>query len=66
MRDFVHYRGVIIWRNTRPGYALRWSATGYGAADTLAEMKALIREQAQAREVRQMQAREVRQMQRQH
>jgi hypothetical protein len=44
MRDFVHYRGVIIWRNTRPGYALRWSATGFGAADTLAGMKALIRE----------------------
>jgi hypothetical protein len=44
MRDFVHYRGVIIWRNARPGYALRWSATGFGAADTLAGMKALIRE----------------------
>ena len=44
VRDIVHYRGVIIWRNTRPSYALRWSATGYGAADTLAEMKALIRE----------------------
>lgn len=44
MRNFVAYRGVIIWRNTRPGHALRWSATGYGAADTLAGMRALIRE----------------------
>jgi hypothetical protein len=43
MRNVVEYRGVIIWRN-EPGYGLRWYATGYGAADTLAGMKALIRE----------------------
>lgn len=43
MRNFVVYRGVTIWRNTRPGPYLRWSATGYGAADTLAKMKSVIR-----------------------
>jgi hypothetical protein len=39
MRNVVEYRGVIIY-----GYGLRWYATGYGAADTLEGMKALIRE----------------------
>lgn len=43
LRLTVEYKGVTIWRNTtRPG-ALRWSAIGYGAADTLAGMKELIR-----------------------
>lgn len=38
------YRGVLISRNDGPGHRLRWSALGYGAADTLAGMKALIRD----------------------
>lgn len=42
------YRGATIWRNDRPGHGLRWHALGYGAADTLAGMKALIREAQQA------------------
>jgi hypothetical protein len=36
--------GVNIWRNQKIGYGLRWSALGYGAADTLASMKQLIKE----------------------
>jgi hypothetical protein len=44
IRHSVTYRGVIMWRNTSRGYALRWSALGYGAANTLAGMKSLIRE----------------------
>jgi hypothetical protein len=47
----VEYRGVNIWRNTEPGPRLRWSAIGYGAADTLAGMKSLISD-ALASEVR--------------
>jgi len=43
MKSYHVYRGVIIWRATEPG-RLRWSAIGYGAADTLAGMKALIRD----------------------
>lgn len=43
-RLIVHYRGEVIFRNTSPGYALRWSCTGFGAADTLDGMKRLIRE----------------------
>jgi hypothetical protein len=42
-RFVVPYRGAIIFRSTDPG-KLRWSALGYGAADTLAGMKSLIRE----------------------
>jgi hypothetical protein len=42
-KGYHEYRGVTIWRATEPG-RLRWSAMGYGAADTLAGMKALIRE----------------------
>lgn len=42
-KPFHHYRGRIIWRATSPGYALRWSCRGIGAADTLAEIKAIIR-----------------------
>ena len=42
MKSYHVYGGVIIWRATEPG-RLRWSAIGYGAADTLAGMKALIR-----------------------
>jgi hypothetical protein len=38
------YMGCIIWRNDEPGYRLRWSSIGIGAADTLAGMKRLIRE----------------------
>lgn len=37
------YRGRIIWHNERPGHALRWTAAGGLAADTLAGIKALIR-----------------------
>ena len=43
-RNFVDYRGVTIWRKTSFGPQLRWSAIGYGAADTLEGMKRLIRE----------------------
>ncbi|MDE2104554.1 MAG: hypothetical protein KGL39_45385 [Patescibacteria group bacterium] len=38
------YYGVTIWRNTEPSYRLRWTA-GHLAADTLAGIKQLIREQ---------------------
>lgn len=41
---FAEYRGVTIHRNTARGSALRWSALGYGAADTLAGMRGLIRD----------------------
>lgn len=44
MKLYHEYMGTIIWRNTEPGYALRWYSLGYGAADTLAGMKQLIRE----------------------
>lgn len=48
MKNYYFYKGVIIWRNTTPGYALRYTAqTGSGqklAADTLAGIKQLIRE----------------------
>ncbi len=44
MRNVVTYMGVNIWRNQGIGYGLRWSALGYGAADTLASMKQLIKE----------------------
>jgi hypothetical protein len=44
MRNVVTYMGVNIWRNQGRGYGLRWSALGYGAADTLAGMKQLIKE----------------------
>lgn len=43
-RLVVEYMGEFIMRNTSPGYALRWSCLGYGAADTLQGMKDLIRE----------------------
>jgi len=38
------YHGITIYRNTDPGYRLRWYAIGVGAADTLAGLKQLIRE----------------------
>ncbi len=38
------YKGVQIYRNTSPGYRLRYTALGYGAADTLQGMKQLIKE----------------------
>jgi hypothetical protein len=44
MRNVVTYMGVNIWRNQGIGYGLKWSALGYGAADTLAGMKQLIKE----------------------
>jgi hypothetical protein len=44
MRLIVTYRGITVFRNTTPGCALRWSARGYGAADTLDAMRQLIRE----------------------
>ena len=37
------YYGVTLWRNTEPGYRLRWSALGGFAADTLAGLKQLVR-----------------------
>jgi hypothetical protein len=40
---YYDYMGVTIWRNAKPGYILRWSAIGYGASDTLAGIKELIR-----------------------
>lgn len=39
------YKGIAIWRNTEPGYRLRWTANVHGdkiAADTLAGLKRLI------------------------
>lgn len=47
-RLVVEYMGVTIWRNIDRPRALRWSALSYGAADTLAGMKDLIRESRQA------------------
>jgi len=44
MRLVVEYMGETIFRNTEPGYRLRWYCMGYGAADTLAGMKQLIKE----------------------
>jgi hypothetical protein len=44
MKAYHTYYGVTIWRNTKPGYRLRWSALGGFAADTLAGIKQLIRE----------------------
>lgn len=37
------YRGVVIWHNPASGYALRWTALGGLAADTLEGIKRLIR-----------------------
>jgi hypothetical protein len=37
--------GVTIWRNTSPGYRLRWTA-GRFAADTLDGIRRLIRDDA--------------------
>jgi hypothetical protein len=46
------YRGVVIFRNTVPGYALRWTARSKQgsplAADTLDGIKTLIREEESA------------------
>jgi hypothetical protein len=43
------YRGVNIWRNTEPGYRLRWYTVSPSlAADTLAGIKHLIREYVDA------------------
>ncbi len=36
------YFGLVIWRNTGPGYQLRWTA-GRLAADTLVGIRGLIR-----------------------
>jgi len=38
------YFGVVIWQNNEPGYRLRWTA-GRLAADTLAGIRSLIREE---------------------
>ena len=38
------YMGHTIWRNTEPGYRLRWSCVGVGSADTLAGIKRLIKD----------------------
>ncbi len=42
-KNYYLYKGVIIWRNTRPGHYLKYNAIGYGAADTLKGMKELIK-----------------------
>lgn len=45
VRNIVTYFGVNIYRNTEPGYRLRWSTIAPNrAADTLAGIKELIRE----------------------
>ena len=44
MRTIVPYMGEFIFRNTSRPHALRWSCTGYGAADTLQGMRELIKE----------------------
>jgi hypothetical protein len=41
---YTVYNGVIIWINTIPGYALKYSASGYGSSDTLSGMKHLIKD----------------------
>jgi hypothetical protein len=41
------FRGCTIWRNTQPGYQLRYTAltpSGHVAADTLAGIRELIRD----------------------
>lgn len=44
-RNVITYFGVNIYRNTEPGYRLRWSTVSPNrAADTLAGIKELIRE----------------------
>mgnify|MGYP001809913010 CR=1 FL=1 len=43
-RLVVTYRGVNMYRSTEPGPRLRWSALGYGAANTLDGMRRLIRD----------------------
>jgi hypothetical protein len=49
VRKMFHsaYRGASIYRNTEPGYRLRWTALCFGkrfAADTLDGIRRLIRE----------------------
>ncbi len=39
---YTVHKGAIIWRGSAHGYSLKYSSIGYGAADTLAGMKALI------------------------
>ena len=43
-KPFHIYFGRILWHNDEPGYRLRWSCLGIGAANTLACMKRLVRE----------------------
>jgi hypothetical protein len=44
-RLIITYFGVNIYRNTEPGYRLRWSTIAPNlAADTLAGIRQLIRE----------------------
>jgi len=43
-RACVFYRGHVIWRNAPGSNRLRWTALGGFAADTLAGIKALIRD----------------------
>lgn len=41
---YHEYRGHTIWRNTGPGYRLRWYSVGIGSADTLNGMKRAIKD----------------------
>lgn len=43
-RNVLEYRGRLVFRCTIPGYRLKWSS-GRLAADTLAGIKALIRDE---------------------
>lgn len=43
MKFHSTYFGASIWRNTEPGYKLRWTA-GRFAADSLAGIRQLIKE----------------------
>lgn len=60
VRTHYTYFGVLIVRNTEPGYRLRYTARAYSgstcdqsfAANTLAEIKALIREHFKTEEKR--------------
>lgn len=44
MKNYYTYKGITIWRNLSPCYALRYTASGGLAADTLQGMKQLITE----------------------
>jgi hypothetical protein len=41
---YTKYMNCIIWRGAATGSRLKYSSIGFGAADTLAGMKRLIKE----------------------